>query len=732
MQHQYTAHRLSLAILLYLSVPVHAQTIGSVETSAGYLDRDAWRFGNFTGVNDKGFVPFLDFSLQSLPIPASGDTAYWRVEGQRLGLETGRLAVEAGEQGTQRLRLQYRRLSTYQFDDARTPVRGIGSAALSLPSTWRASGPTTAGMTNLQESLVDMNLWQRRHSLKLDYQRLLHPAWTLQAEFRRERVNGTRVLGAVTGATGGNSRAALLPAPVDYETRIASLGLAYASTQLHWRMAYQGSIFDNGARALTWPTLYGQHPQWAAGSGFPDGRNQMALEPDNHAHQLSSGGSLVLNATHRLQLDAALGRQRQNTPFLPFTVNPALVPEAALPRESLQGRVDIARVDLRLHSRHSPRLNLVTRLNYRDRDNRTSIDAFQRVRGDAVPQQAFADARLNRPYGLSETKAGVDANYRMSSRLRLEGGVEQVRTERTFSETRRMRELTAKIGLRGSLSPAVAVAGELRQQRRRTDDYIGNRPFIATHVPGAIGTDEFENHPLLRKYYLSERDREQGRGHVNWQVLPNLSLGAALAISRDDYPDGFLGLQNSTLRSGTVDFNYAASEHLRIHGFYNADRYYNRQNGRAFRGNVPADAWDVGRNWQVKATDRFNTWGLGLAREQLPLRLGTWQAPGLLDVNLDFSHSRSSGHFDNSTGPALASAPLPALGTRLDNISVSARYAWSAQASVQLAFIHERYHSSDFALNAVAPATVASVLLPGMASPRYRANLATVGYRYDF
>lgn len=738
MPYRFKTHRALLALLLLqvmvpeLSVSAHAQATGNIEVTTGYLDRDAWRFGNVAGVNDKGLAPYLDFSVRALPKPDSGATGYWRIDGERIGLETGRLAVEAGEQGKQRLRLQYRRLSTYQFDDALTPVRGAGTATLTLPAGWQASGSTTAGMTTLQENLVEVNLWQRRHSLRLDYRRPLHPAWTMQAEFRRERVDGTRMLGAVTGATGGNARAALLPAPVDYETGIATLSLAYASTQLHWRMAYQGSIFDNGERALNWPTLYGQHPQWAPGSGFPAGRNQLALEPDNYAHQFSSGGSLVLNATHRLQLDAALGRQRQNAPFLPYTVNANLMPVVALPRDSLRGRVDTARVDLRLHSRLSPRLNLVSRLNYRDRDNRTAIAAFQRVRGDAVPQQPFQDARLNRPYGLTETRATVDANYRISTRLRLEGGLEQLQTERTYSETRRLRETTAKIGLRGSVGSSVALAGEYRHQRRRSDDYNGNRPLIATHVPGSIGADEFENHPLLRKYYLSGRDREQGRLHVNWQASANLSLGTALTWSRDDYPDGFFGLQSSTVLSSNIDFNYAASDHLRINGFYNFDRYHNEQNGRSFRGSAPADAWDPARNWQLQATDRFNTWGLGLGREQLRLQLGDWQAPGMLDLNLDFSHSRSSGQFDNSTGPALPSAPLPSLGTRLDSVNVSARYAWSARTSVRLALIHERYRSSDFALDAVGPDTVASVLLPGMDSPRYRANWATLGYRYDF
>jgi len=735
MQQCYRPNPLLLAVVL-LGVPLGttfgADISGSVEAGSGYLNRDAGRFRNFSGVNDQGFTPFLDFAVQSKPAPASGETCYWRFEGEHLGLAIGRLTAEIGDQGRERLRLQWRSIPTFQFNDARTPVRGAGTVALSLPSSWQASGQTTAGMSTLQENLIDLSLEQKRHSFRLDYRRLLHPAWNVDGEVRREHVSGTRALGAVTGATGGNSRAALLPAPIDYETYTAALGLGFSSRALRLRLGYQGSFFSNAASSLFWPTLYGQHPQWAPGIGFPDGRNQLALEPDNQAHALSLGGSLVLSPSQRLHVDAALGRQRQNQAFMPYTINPTLLQGAALPLTSLDGRIGTARLDLRLSSRPSPGLNLVTRLNYRDRDNRTPIAAFQRVRGDAVVQQDFNDARLNRPYSLSEAKAGVDASYRLGRRLRLESGLEHVRTERTYSETRDMSENILRLGLRGNASDTLALAAEYRHQRRRTDDYVNNRPLVATHVPGTIEAEDFENHPLLRKYYLSARDRDQARLHANWQALSVVSVGAALAFSRDEYPDGFFGLNSSILRSATLDFSYAPGQNLRLSGFYNHDRYENEQSGRAFRGNVPADVQNPARNWFVTASDRFNTLGLGFGREQLPIHFGSTQVPGLLDLNLDLSHSRSSGDFVNSTGPALNSAPLPALATRLDNLTLSARYTWNARSSVRLALIREHYRSEDFALDGVTPATVASVLLLGQASPHYQATWTTLSYRYDF
>ncbi len=708
-----------------------AEVEGSTEVHTAYLGKDAWRFGNIAGENEKGLALFLNFDLHSMPLPDSGETGYWRVQGQRLGLDTGRIVLETGEHGTQRLRLQYRGFPTYQFDDAVTPLRRSDSTTLTLPQGWQG-GTTTAGMTSLQESLVDLNLWRRRHTLRLDYRRNLDPRWTLNVDFRRDQVDGTRALGGVTGAAGGNVSALLLPAPVDYETHIAALTLAYSGNVLRWNLGYQGSFFDNGTSSLTWPTAFSQHSQWGPGTGFPDGRNQLALEPDNQAHQVNMNGNVVLGGNNRLYLDAILGRLRQNDSFLPYTVNTRLAVSAALPRTALNARVDTARINLRLTSRPLPRMNLVTRLCYLDRDNRTPIAAWQRVRGDAVNQQGFPDARLNRPYGLSESKAGVDAAYRLSSSLRMDAAYEYTSTDRNYSEIQRMNEHSMRLGLRNTGFDKLALALDYFHQRRRTDDYVGNRPLIATHVPGTIDAEDFENHPLLHKYYLNERDRDQWRLHADWSLTSNLSLGTALAHSRDDYPLGFFGLNESTLRSATIDINYTLVTDLRLSTFINHDRYHYEQTGRSFRGSVPADAFNPQRNWQVATRDRFNTVGFNLNREHLRPHLGDWQPAGFLDLALDLSHSRSKGEITTSVAADLNSAPLPALGTRIDTATLSARYAWSEQSSVRFALMWERYNSDDFALDNVLPASAANVLLPGYDSPHYQTTWTSVSYRHQF
>ncbi|MEX2468613.1 MAG: MtrB/PioB family decaheme-associated outer membrane protein [Pseudohongiellaceae bacterium] len=705
---------------------------GTVSASLGHLNDDAYQYGNQAGVNEQGAAPWLALNLRYRPAPDSGDTAYWRIEGERLGLETPRFFLEVGQQGSQRLRVDFREIPRYRFDDARTPLQGAGTAVFTLPQNWQATGATTAGMSNLQESLHEVNLWQKRRSLELDYRRTLGPQWALDVDFRRDTVQGTRTLAGATGATGGNVRALLLPGPLDYETHSAGLSLAYLGDAMRWTLGYHGSFFSNGDRSVLWPTPFGAHPQWGAGVGHPDGLNRMALEPDNQAHQLRASGSYTITRRTRLYLDAVLGRQSQDEQFLPYTVNSQLAVTAALPRESLNARVNTSRLDLRLSSRPLSRLNLSTRIGYRDRDNRTPIAAYQRVRGDAVDQQAFADARLNRPYSLAEARASLEATWRFSSRLRLEAGYEFTDTDRDYSEVETTREHGVRLGLRSTQLDTLALALSYQHQRRRTDDYIGNRPYIQTHMPGTIDAEDFENHPLLRKYYLSERDRDQLRLHADWYPLSQLSLGAALAWNRDDYPTGYFGLNKSQVLSATFDVSYTPAEDFSVSAFYSRDRYRNDQSGRSFRGSVPADAFNPGRNWQVSATDHFETVGLNLEREQLQPRLGDWQASGSVDVSLQLAHSRSRGEIATEAGPALTNAPLPDLGTRLNTATMAARYHLSAQSSLRFALERELYRSSDFAFDNVEPDTLANVLLFGQDSPRYKATWVSLSYRYQY
>ncbi len=695
------------------------------------LSDDAYIYGNHSGVNSQGLTPYAGFRLEASPAGENTDFRYWSLEAERLGLDTARFELESGNQGIQRFRLQYRAVPRFQFDDAQTPLRNTGASGLILPQDWQAVDATTGGMTTLQQNLTDINLWRNRQSLGLDYRRYLGEDWVLNTDFRREKVTGRRALGGVTGATGGNARAVLLPDILDRETYIAGLALGYSRDRVSWNLGYQGSFFRNGHDALQWPTPFGQHPQWAAGVGYPDGINQLALEPDNQAHQLRFNAGFRMAGSTRLHLDSVLGRQTQDQRLLPYSINPQIPLTAALPRDSLNARVDITRVNLRLNTRPAQRLNLVARLGYSDRNNRTDTEAWQRVRGDAVAQQDLSDARVNRPYGLSESSASLDLAYRLSRGARLESGYRFVRTDRDYSEVTQADEQTWKLGLRTSSLDSLALALNYVYQQRRTDDYVGNRPLIATHLPGSVDAEDFENHPLLRKYYLSERDRHQLQVQGDWYPLPRLTVGAALAWSRDEYPSGYLGLNDSDMISLNLNSSYSLDDGLQLSLFLNRDRYRTDQKGRSFRGTVPADVTNPDRDWRVEAADYFDTLGATLDWSNLQLNFNE-NLQGSLDLSLSLSYSAARGEIDTSAGPALQSFPLPDLRTRISSLSLSGRYRWSDRSALRLLLEHEHYQSRDFALDQIQPDTLSGVLLMGYSSPAYKVTHIGLSYEYSF
>ncbi len=638
-----------------------------------------------------------------------------------------RLLVEDGDQ--QSLELHYLQNPTDGPGVGQTPYIRNGSD-YQLPANWSATGSSTAGFGQLQESLNPIDLWRERRTLKLSYHRALDPDWQLTAKMRRDQVDGIRALGAVTGATGGNVRAVMLGAPVDRETHTLELGIGHNTQRHRWSLGYLGSFFDNGYDRLTWDTAFDAHPQWGAGTGYPDGRNQIATEPDNQAHQIRALSHWTLAPRTRLLIDGTLGRHSQDQGFLPYTINEALVVSEALPRDSLDGRVDITRLNLRLTHNAGTRLHLTGRMTYQDRDNQTPIEAYQRVRGDVTDQQALEDARLNRPYSRTRQEVSLDANYRLDRDLRLQLGLSQETLKRDYSEVAESDEQELRLGVSSTRFDSLALSLDYRYLRRRGDDYVGNRPLVATYQPGTIAEDDFENHPLLRKYYLADRDRQQWQARADWYISPSVSLGLAAAYNEDDYPGGYFGLQRSDMTSTTVDLTYHPSDNLGLSAYLGRDDYRTDQRGRSFRGSVPADAGNPMRNWQVSARDQYTSAGFNLDWDEVVLAFGQWRPE--VDVALNISRSWTEGRYQTEVGAALMSAPLPAVTSDFDRIEASVRHALNDRTWVYLALEWEYYRHRDFAWDGVELDAMNGVLLMGEGGAGYRQTWAHLGYRYRF
>ena len=105
---------------------------------AYYLDQDSYRFGKYSGLTDKGWYALVDFRLEKRPVWDSGDTVRWRLQGWRLGLDSRRLVFDYNEQGTQKVRFDYRQIPNNRFlvmvTSFNGPVENVSVADCRCPS----------------------------------------------------------------------------------------------------------------------------------------------------------------------------------------------------------------------------------------------------------------------------------------------------------------------------------------------------------------------------------------------------------------------------------------------------------------------------------------------------------------------------------------------------------------------------------------------------------------------
>lgn len=693
---------------------------GWLELGAGYQDGRVTGFNRSDGFVREGFRGTGAFRFDARPGPdPDADPVRWFVDGRRHpAFGASHLDVVYGVDGRHRTEFQFEETRTREADGL-SPFRGAGGDQLRLPDDW-VPATTTGDMDRLEDSLVRAPYSATRQMLRLAHQRRLDERWQTQAEFRVREHEGTRPAAAVTGATGGNVRAALVPAPVNYTTREADLELRYQEGRFHAFAGYRLSLFSNDDDRMEWDDPWSRVSGWSEGTGHPDGRGHLGLAPDNAFHLLHGGISRRFSETLRLSADAAAGQMRQDEPLQPYTVNPSLQVDEPLPRESAEGRVDILRLNTRLNWRPAGPWRVDARYRGEDRNDRTPRDVFNYVPGDALDQtagRAHGRARINRPYSFTRHRLDVDAALRRDSGGRWFAGYGFDRHERDLAEVGYTAENRVHAGFRRPLGDAMEVEVRGEKARRRVDDYDPTRPYRETHTAEYIdNVDEdlrFENHPLLRRFNLADRDRWRATTRWSWQPVETLQLGATLTATEDTYPGAEMGLVSSRTTSLGTDLAWFPSRDFSLDLFASHDRYRSRQNNRAFRGAIfkAQEAFDSARDWDMDSRDRVQVYGTG----------GTWR-PGEGDGELTARvvRARTDSRYDLRTGPALSSEPVPSVATRTHSLEIGWSQPMSERIDISIDAYHERFNADDWAWQDVAADTMATVIASGQSLDRQR------------
>lgn len=696
------AKRVVLAILATTGVSAHAQETspgptadtsrwtcglcpyrygweGNLEFGSGWVSDDSLKFGDYRGLEDEGAYLALDGAVHWR---AAGGR-FLDVYGENIGLDSRQFSLQAGQRGRYRLALGYQEIPKYRGFGSETPFVGAGTGELNLPSDWQ-SAPTTSGFTSLAGSLTPTTLSITRKTADAGLRWKIDPRWTWEVNVEHQKKEGTRPFGGGVFTLVTSH----LPAPVDFSTGRLDIALSYAGARGNLRFGFDASEFDNHFQSLTWQNPFDSF----------DGTEVLraSLEPDNSFYQASLSGAMSLGSSIRVSGEAAWGHMSQDDPLLPWSTNPDFS-DLPLPRLTADTNIDVGTLILagKLTARLARSLDLTASLRRDDRDNDTPVDIWVPVVTDFIQR----GERPNRPYSFERDRASIELRYRPNATLRLQAGVEGEDMERTLQSVMETDE--TRYFAEASLSPGSQV--EIRASLELSDRDAG--PFSEVDTLGLA------EHPLMRKFHLADRDRDRMKVDVDWYPLPQLTVSLSYADSEDDYEESVLGLKGSEVRNMGIDLSWAADDDWNLFAWISRDEMDSSLSGAEAITAVP---------WNTRTEDEFLTAGLG-ANVEVSERFS---------LGVDIVSSESEG--DITTTDSNGGGYFPALRTDLRNFRLRFEYRPGPRWAWKFYVEHEKYDSSDWAIDGIGPDSIPEVLTFGAESPDYSVTVLRLQGVYRF
>lgn len=601
----------------------------------GYVDRDNRRFGQYSGLNEKGPVFLLDADV----VRRDDATGTWlKLRGRNLGLDSRSLRFEHSRQGDWGYFLDFSQTPRYEPRVPRTGLQGAGTASQTIVATAPGAG-----------SLLELDT--RRDALGLGFDKSLGGGWNVQVHFRNEEKSGARLYGQ---GVFGNVR--FLTDPIDYTTRQFDAVASYGGERLQLSGGYYGTDFENANLALN------------VTNGVA-GLSPLALPPGNESHQYHLAGGYAFMPGLRGTFKVAAGsiRQRDAFPVAPTTVS----------RNSLDGRIDTRLFQAGLTARPLARLSILANFRRDERDDRTPIEPYL-VAG--VGATSTFDG-TNEPRSVTTTAGKLEGSYQLPAGLRATLGVDREEKERnqyrlrSVSSREETVETTVRAELRRSIGETLTGAVSVARSEREGSPFLNN---IVNN--GTAGSDKIA--PL----HLADRQRYKVGGSLGWAPTDAVDLQFRADRARDDYEQrNFeqLGMREGEATLYSMDANVRLSESWEANGFASKAKNASQNAVCASPANGAAC---TGQIWAADLVSRGESIGFGLRGKASPA----------LKVNAELVHSRFGESYGLLPLTGAAIPGLPDVTTRVTTLRLAGDYALHKMASVGVQFVREQYRTNDW------------------------------------
>lgn len=727
----------------------------NVEVGVGYSTADSFKFGEYTGLRNSEAFAIGNANLRLRP---GDDGTYLNAYGWNLGLPSREAGGEYGRQGGWGLFASWQEIHRYQFDDTQFIHDGLGSDRLTLPAGFPGiNGQPPTQAIPITPFLRGYDIDQGRDILRVGGKASLGAGFEVSISFRQDQRDGTKLVGAVMGNSGGNPRSVTVPMPLDDRTQQIEASLHWSSAVAQANLSYWYSKYDNEIGSLTWQNPYNLISGWVGNSGFPTGYGRLGAMPSNDFHQFQLNGGWNLTPTTRVTGLVSYGIAKQNDAFLPYTINTAsqtpgttLTVPNALPRDSLDGEIQTTTVDLAVFSRPIAKLSVKARYRFDEHKNKTPSDVYAYVGGDTTNQDPVVNdsinstrIRRNLPPGTRENRFKLDADYPLGRGTILRGWYQYRKIEyEEASEELRADTNDNEFGAELRKVMGDGLTGALRYvyDRRRGSDYDNSRPYAASFTSAVVTANPVpDNIPTLRHYFVSDNDKNLVRAELAWSPLDEVTVtgradwyrveskGPDCGGTNDQvwlpnvFPAECLGRTEATGESFTLDGSWMPAEGWTSYAFYTYSRFSTDQASRQWN-NTPAQGTSTTQDWF--ATLRYTDQTAGIGARYTPLSK-QW------DVGAQFLIGDGRGKTSLTAGSTLtAPGPVPDLRTKLDSFQLYGKYAMRKNVLLRFNYAYERFRSNDWALDNANATSSNNVLLTGRQAASYDANAFGVSIAY--
>jgi len=333
------------------------------------------------------------------------------------------------------------------------------------------------------------------------------------------------------------------------------------------------------------------------------------------------------------------------------------------------------------------------------RDNKTPVRSYPTVTTDMF---AGSTPRSNTPFSFTLDRVKLIGDYGggLPASMRITGGGEYDTRERNFQEVVTTREYT----LWGKV--AAQPTEKLTTWLKYAYSWRDNSTYGTSIWFG------YPENPLLRKFYLADRERNMVEGRLDYAINEKVSVGVSADYADDDYTHSSVGLTSARSANVAVELATVFTERTQGRAYFQTQQIRSKQGG--------SEAF-AAPDWTGRMKDTFDVFGIGVKHVAIPEKL---------EIGADFTVSRSKSEV--AVDNALAAPPFPNAKTKLEAFKLYGTYHLKDNLSLTGSYHYEHYDTNDWRLDGIGPATVSNLLALGAQAPNYSVNVFRVAVRYKF